>query len=816
MKKLLITIAMSLLYVATVSAQEFSCASDVIEQSMTTMYPEYAHDRAQLESFTQLRMNNTHARMLNFGCQPTVALYEIPVVVHIVHLGEPIGTGTNISDAQVQQGLDDANAFWIPQMGIKFVLAKTSPSGTATNGINRVNGSAIPNYASIGIDPSTNPIGAPDTTIKKLSIWSWLNYVNIWVVNKTAINAAYANMPGLYKYQGIVISYNVFGINSTGVCSHELGHYFNLYHTFQGSSGTVCASNNDPYNQGDKCPDTPPVLQSDCQSGSCGPFPNINNSLMNNMGYCYRDGSIFTPDQKTRTIAALSSEYRWGLVTSPGLIPTNVTTEVSVDSVGFEQDINLPLCNGWLTPKARFKNYGQTVNSMELMVSVNNSDTIFTIYPGLLRGSESLISLIPIKFTSSGINNIEVIVRKVNGVTDYNQLNNNLCIDVSVTVQTITVSTNVSIVGAGSITGSGNFSCNGINDTIRVTTNPGFIFQNIMEGSTIVSTVPMYVLPINLSQGNRVFTANFTVATYSVNATTNPTNGGTVTGAGTYNYGSTATVTFKSKAGYQLVNVTENGNIITTDSTVSIVSISANRNLVGNFSLKTFSVTTGSNGVGGTVSGGGSAAYGASMTLVANPSSCYDFISWTENGNFVSSNKSYTLTVTGNRNLIANFTQKRFLITAGVNNSALGSTTGQDFYGCGLTVTMRASVKPGGKWLNWTENGNIVDTDSVITFPAVGNRNLVANFVSVVTGIVNHSNAIDFVIFPNPTSNVLNIEFGSVGTYNAEMYNMVGDMLWSESLTKQKTVDVTGFAKGVYILKLDDGNTITSKQFIVQ
>src|SRR4030095_13354160 len=36
--------------------------------------------------------------------------YTIPVVVHVIHLGEAIGTGTNISDAQIQgaiQGLND-------------------------------------------------------------------------------------------------------------------------------------------------------------------------------------------------------------------------------------------------------------------------------------------------------------------------------------------------------------------------------------------------------------------------------------------------------------------------------------------------------------------------------------------------------------------------------------------------------------------------------------------------------------------------------------------------------------------------------------
>jgi hypothetical protein len=53
----------------------------------------------------------------------------IPLVVHIIHLGEPIGTGSNISDAQVQQAVDGLNDWWnnisgngIP-LGLSFKLA---------------------------------------------------------------------------------------------------------------------------------------------------------------------------------------------------------------------------------------------------------------------------------------------------------------------------------------------------------------------------------------------------------------------------------------------------------------------------------------------------------------------------------------------------------------------------------------------------------------------------------------------------------------------------------------------------------------------
>ena len=58
---------------------------------------------------------------------------------------------------------------------------------------------------------------------------------------------------------------------------------------------------------------------------------------------------------------------------------------------------------------------------------------------------------------------------------------------------------------------------------------------------------------------------------------------------------------------------------------------------------------------GGNPTGGGTYQIGATATVSANTNSGYNFINWTENGNQVSSNATYTFTVSGNRNLVANF-----------------------------------------------------------------------------------------------------------------------------------------------------------------
>ena len=58
---------------------------------------------------------------------------------------------------------------------------------------------------------------------------------------------------------------------------------------------------------------------------------------------------------------------------------------------------------------------------------------------------------------------------------------------------------------------------------------------------------------------------------------------------------------------------------------------------------------------GGTVSGGGGFEKEQSCTVTATPSADYVFKNWTENGNEVSSDDSYTFTVTSDRDLVANF-----------------------------------------------------------------------------------------------------------------------------------------------------------------
>ena len=101
-------------------------------------------------------------------------VHTIPVVVHILHSGESIGSGSNLSETKILEQLkilnDDFNQLnsdqnQIPSefaglaanTEIQFCLAQTTPSGSSTTGIVRTEYSSISsiNFIESNIKPQT-------------------------------------------------------------------------------------------------------------------------------------------------------------------------------------------------------------------------------------------------------------------------------------------------------------------------------------------------------------------------------------------------------------------------------------------------------------------------------------------------------------------------------------------------------------------------------------------------------------------------------------------------------------------------------------
>jgi uncharacterized repeat protein (TIGR02543 family) len=139
---------------------------------------------------------------------------------------------------------------------------------------------------------------------------------------------------------------------------------------------------------------------------------------------------------------------------------------------------------------------------------------------------------------------------------------------------------------------------------------------------------------------------------------------------------------------------------------------------------------------GGTTTGAGTFAQGSSVTVTATPNAGYTFTNWKDSGSAVvaSTSSSYQFTMAGNRTLVANFTlipPTQYGVTLSSNPAAGGSTFGQGSYNTGSVVTIIESPNPGYTFVNWTENGIAVSTNSSYQFTITGNRAFVANFSAV-------------------------------------------------------------------------------------
>ena len=162
---------------------------------------------------------------------------------------------------------------------------------------------------------------------------------------------------------------------------------------------------------------------------------------------------------------------------------------------------------------------------------------------------------------------------------------------------------------------------------------------------------------------------------YTITATANPTAGGTVYGAGTYNENSTCTLTATANTGYNFTNWTKNGSVVSTNATYSFT-VTANATYVANFTLNSYEVTaTAEPATGGTITGEGSYDHGTTVTLTATAAEGYTFTNWKKNGTMVSTNAIYSFTVTESTALVATFTINSYNVTATANPVEGGTVT---------------------------------------------------------------------------------------------------------------------------------------------
>src|SRR5690606_12452952 len=350
------------------------CGSDHINEQFLLNNPEIAQMRRAFEKqISDLRKVGMIQSILNVD-EETVL--EIPIVIHIMRLGETPGTGHNPSDQQIFNGVNHANEVLAGtangvvgegnggnNIPIRLVLAKRTPECTPTNAIVRVNASGIPGYAQHGVHYDTTTgtgsatTGASHQDIRNLSRWDPESYYNIYVVNNISDDVyGFAYFPGTsLDIDGSFMRSVLVGTNNT-TFAHEMGHAFGLYHTFQGASSLddCPPTETDCTLQGDQVCDTEIIKNLNSFSyynypdnNTINPCTGVNyqGTQYNIMGY----GAIrnrFSPGQRERALLQ-ELQYRGNLLNSLALYEPGAETP------------NISLVDVCIPENSQYVNYGR-------------------------------------------------------------------------------------------------------------------------------------------------------------------------------------------------------------------------------------------------------------------------------------------------------------------------------------------------------------------------------------------------------------------------------------------------------------------------
>ncbi|KAB1228412.1 M43 family zinc metalloprotease [Chryseobacterium viscerum] len=375
-------------------------------------------------------------------------IVTIPVVVHVIHGGEAVGTAPNIVDEQVMSQITVMNQDYRKLTGtpgfntnavgadvqIQFALAKVDPNGNPTNGIDRVN-----------LCQNSFKKDAIDAYVKPETIWDPTQYMNMWSVKFASPNTnllGYAQFPdgsnlqgldplgGYGKTDGVVANFATFGtsdLNTNGTfmlsapydkgrtMTHEVGHFLGLRHIW---GDAACGD--------DYCADTPTAHDA---NGGCPSIASCNDVSVMEMVQNYMDYTndtcmnIFTINQKDRITAVMNnSPRRASLKTSVKDIAIPLFANDA--EVKLERTCSAVTCSGSLNvPVSLFNRGTGALTSAQINYTINGVAQTPYNWTGNLGQDKSQLLSLPVTAGTLG-GPMTISIGTVNGGADQRASNN--------------------------------------------------------------------------------------------------------------------------------------------------------------------------------------------------------------------------------------------------------------------------------------------------------------------------------------------------------------------------------------------------------
>ena len=367
---------------------------------------------------------------------------------------------------------------------------------------------------------------------------------------------------------------------------------------------------------------------------------------------------------------------------------------------------------------------------------------------------------------------------------------------------------NINPAGAGSVTGEGLYNYDE-RVTLVATANEGFEFENWTDADgNVLSGDATYIF--DMPAEDVTLTANFAPLQFTLTLIANPEEGGSVTGAGVYDFGEEAEVNAIPNEGWAFINWTdEDGNLVS-DQPANVIEITADLTLIANFEMIDYTLTLiASPEEGGTVTGAGVYNAGDEVDVDAIPNEGWHFVNWTdEDGNVVSDQPANTIVMpAADVTLIANFELTTYTLTFIVLDEGTGDpitdaviTLDGVAYDPGVYVfedllpAKYDYIVSREDYTTVEGEAEIIDEDVTITVELV----LDDDDTSVVD-----IDILDLNIFPNPASTILNIE-SNLLISDIRMIDMLGQVVYHAAVDHDShEISVAGFRNGVYFIQVN-------------
>ncbi|MBR7067811.1 MAG: Ig-like domain-containing protein, partial [Bacteroidales bacterium] len=145
-------------------------------------------------------------------------------------------------------------------------------------------------------------------------------------------------------------------------------------------------------------------------------------------------------------------------------------------------------------------------------------------------------------------------------------------------INTYTISASANPANGSTVSGGGDYN-HGQSVTLKATPAEGYTFVGWKEGNSTVSSTATYTFTANK---NRTLVAEFEINTYTISASANPANGGTVSGGGNYNHGQSVTLKATPAEGYTFMGWKEGNSTVNSSATYTFTA-NKDRTLVAEF-----------------------------------------------------------------------------------------------------------------------------------------------------------------------------------------------------------------------------------------